>query len=241
MIKIALSWDDGAEEDMKLMELSSKFNMPAIFFIPAANPERKVLSVDDINTISANGFEIGSHTYSHTYLTNLMPERAEEEMISGKDYLEQQLGKDIPHFCFPGGKYNSDLIRISKKHFSSVRTADTGAIVGEDTFIIKPAFHFYERGRLSLIYNSIKNFSPLFYNILKNISQTDYYKLLIQIIEELNRRTSLSRIIIWGHSWELEKYNLWSQLEYMFRYFNENLPESVLSYSGMLNFKNIQE
>lgn len=240
MIKIAFSWDDGAKEDMKLMELSSRFNMPAIFFIPASNPERKVLSVDDINTISANGFEIGSHTYSHTYLTNLMSEIAEEEMINGKDYLEQLLGKDIPHFCFPGGKYNSDLIRISQKHFSSVRTADTGAIVGEDPFIIKPAFHFYERGRLSLIYNSIKNFSPLFYDLLKNISQTDYFKLIIKIIEELNRRTYLSRIIIWGHSWELEKYNLWSQLEYMFRYFNENLPESVMSYSDLLDSNKIQ-
>jgi len=241
MISISFSWDDGAIEDLKLMDLSLKFNMPSIFFIPATNPERRVLSKDNIKTLAKNSFEIGSHTYSHSYLTNLLPDRAEEEMLKGKDFLEQLLGKDIPHFCFPGGKFNSDHVKVSKKYFSSARTADTGALIGEDPFLIKPTFHFYDRGRISLLYNSIKNLSPILFSLLKNFSKSDYYQLLIRLIDDLNKRSSLSRIMIWGHSWEIERYNLWSRLEFLFRHISDNYSVNILNYSDLLTSVNVKK
>ena len=71
MVLIAFSWDDGADEDMKLMDLSSVYKIPGMFFIPATNPERKVLSAENIKKIDNNRFEIGAHTYSHKYLSKL--------------------------------------------------------------------------------------------------------------------------------------------------------------------------
>jgi peptidoglycan/xylan/chitin deacetylase (PgdA/CDA1 family) len=156
MIRISFSWDDGAPEDLKLMDLSLNYKVPGIFFIPAKNKERGVMSVDSIKTLSNNNFEIGAHTYSHSYLTDMSLEEADDEISSGKEYLEQILGKEVPHFCFPGGKYNMKLVETSKKYFKSARTADTGAMVRPQSFLIKPTFHFYNRGRLSLIYNSLK-------------------------------------------------------------------------------------
>src|SRR5450759_2035031 len=129
MVYISFSWDDGAIEDLKLMDLSLKYSIPGIFFIPATNMERGVMPDENIKTLSKNNFEIGAHTYSHLYLTKLEFKKADEELLSGKDFLEQLLGREIPHFCFPGGKYNPELVEASKKYFKSARTADTGALI----------------------------------------------------------------------------------------------------------------
>ena len=72
MVLIAFSWDDGAVEDLKLMDLSLKYSIPGLFFIPATNTERKVLSGENIKKIDNNGFEIGAHTYSHKYLSKFL-------------------------------------------------------------------------------------------------------------------------------------------------------------------------
>ena len=52
MITVNFSWDDGAAQDLKLMDLSLKYDMPGMFFIPAENSERKVMSKIDITEIS---------------------------------------------------------------------------------------------------------------------------------------------------------------------------------------------
>ena len=109
MIKISFSWDDGAIEDNKLKDLCIKYKIPSIFFIPAKNSERGVLSKVEIRQIFESGFEIGAHTFSHKYLTELDLQSAELELYNGKEYLQDIIGQEIPHFCFPGGYFNDEL------------------------------------------------------------------------------------------------------------------------------------
>lgn len=234
MVQLSFSWDDGAEEDLILMDLSLNHNIPAIFFIPATNPERKTISGTDIKTLAVNGFEIGAHTYSHLYLTEIPFENAHEEIKSGKFFLEQLLGREVAHFCFPGGKFNSELTEVSKRYFLSARTADTGAVIQDESFLIKPSFHFYNRGKSSLVYNSFINNSPVFKLMLMNIYYTDYFELLKKLIADLDSLPGRYRIIIWGHSWEVEKFQLWPKLEDLFHYLNESHPHSITAYSGLL-------
>jgi len=234
MLKIAFSWDDGSLEDLKLLDFSVKNGIPGIFFIPGSNRERNVLNRQDIKTILANGFEIGSHTLSHTYLTEIPLIKAEEEMLQGKDYLEQILGQKIPHFCYPGGKYNKQLTSIGEKYFASARTADTGAVVMNNTFLIKPAFHFFNRGKKSLFYNSLKQRSPIFRLLLSRLSVNDYFKLVTSLTDALAESDKIYRIIIWGHSWEIENYKLWDKLKELFRHLNINHAESISGYSELL-------
>lgn len=234
MITVNFSWDDGAAQDLKLMDLSLKYDMPGMFFIPAENSERKVMSKIDIKEIASNKFEIGAHTYSHTYLTKLSLKHAEEELVNGKLYLEDILGEKISHFCFPGGKYNQNLLQISKQYFLSARTADTGALVESINYIIKPTFHFYDRGKKSLFYNSLKNNYIVFRTMLKNIIKDDYFSLLQSIIIDLYKSPNNYNIIIWGHSWELERFGLWDKLENLFNFINNNAQVGKISYSDLL-------
>ena len=241
MVLIAFSWDDGAVEDLKLMDLSLKHRIPGLFFIPATSTERKVLSGENIKKIDNNGFEIGAHTYSHIYLSKLLLNEAQVEIISGKDYLEQLLGKEVYHFCFPGGNYNSELINMTRLYFNSARTADTGALLGKDSFLIRPAIHFYDRGKLSLLYNSVKNMSLICPAILMNLSEDTYFELLKKIIEGLNNYRGTHRIIVWGHSWEIEQFSLWGELEDFFQWLTKNYSSNLRNYSEILKSDNISD
>lgn len=241
MVLIAFSWDDGAVEDLKLMDLSLNYKVPGLFFIPATNTERKVLSGENIKKIDNNGFEIGAHTYSHKYLSKLSLNEAQLEIVSGKDYLEQLLGKEVYHFCFPGGMYNSELINMTRRYFSSARTADTGALLGKDSFLIRPAIHFYDRGKLSLLYNSVKNMSLVCPAILKNLSEDRYFDLLKKIIEGLNNYRGTHRMIVWGHSWEIEQFSLWDDLDDFFQWLTKNYSLNLRNYSEILKSNNISD
>lgn len=241
MVNISFAWDDGAIEDLKLMDLSIKYKIPGMFFMPATNAERKVLSEENIKRIDNNGFKIGAHTYSHKYLSKLPLNEAQVEIVSGKDYLEQLLGKEVNHFCFPGGMYNSELINMTRRYFSSARTADTGALLGKDSFLIRPAIHFYDRGKLSLLYNSIKNMSLICPAILKNLSEDSYFDLLKKIIEDLSNYSGTHRMIVWGHSWEIEQFSLWDDLVDLFQWLTKNYSLNLRNYSEILKCNNISD
>lgn len=234
MVKITFSWDDGSTEDMKLMELSLKYNLPGIFFIPASNNERDVMSENEIKIISGLNFEIGAHTFSHVYLTGISLEKAEQELVMGKTYLEQLLGKEVPHFCFPGGRFNQKLVEVSRKYFKSARTADIGSISCDNSFLIKPTFHYYNRGVNSLIFNGLKNSFPISLLALKNILSLNYFEIIKNIIEDLSKFNDTAYVMIWGHSWEIDKYELWGKLEDLFQDINGKYQGNILNYSDFL-------
>lgn len=191
-----------------------------------------------IKNLDANNFEIGAHTYSHTYLKGLESAIAEEEMLNGKIFLQDLLAKEISHFCFPGGRYDSKLVRISKKYFKSARTADTGALIYKPSFLIRPTFHFYERGTKSILFHSFKNNTSLFLAILKNKKNIDYFTLLESVLRELEKSPETYGIIIWGHSWEIDACQLWSRLEQLFIFINSYLKHCKTTYSDLINFNN---
>jgi peptidoglycan/xylan/chitin deacetylase (PgdA/CDA1 family) len=234
MVIISFAWDDGSFEDLKMMDLSLNYNIPAIFFIPVTNSERSVIPKSEVKAIAGNGFEIGAHTYSHSYLTYLPLTKADMELTSGRDFYEQLLGKEIQHFCFPGGKYNYKLVAMAKNHFKTARTADTGAIISESRFLIKPTFHFFDRGKKSLIYNSFKNSSLIGYLTMKNIFSRGYFNLLKNIIADLKDFPDTHRIIIWGHSWEIEQFSLWGELEDFFQWLNKDYSSNLQHYSEIV-------
>jgi peptidoglycan-N-acetylglucosamine deacetylase len=235
MIRISFSWDDGAREDLKLMDLSLRYEMPGMFFIPAVNNERSVINPREIMTLAGNNFEIGSHTYSHTYLTHLPIKKAEDEIVNGKNYLQDLLGKEITHFCFPGGKSNTALIDFSKRHFKSARTSDTGSYVNSGEFLVKPTFHFYNRGKKSLFFHSFINTFTLFQATIKHIINDDYFTLIQSVIEDLANSNQQNNILIWGHSWEIEKYENWKKLEELFAFINSHPSVEKILYSKLLN------
>lgn len=220
-MKIAFSWDDGALEDRKLFELHEKYEIPGMFFVPTKNREgRNVLTSQMIRDAESKYVEFGGHTQNHTYLTSIPLENVENEVVLNKKYLEDCLGHEINDFCLPGGKYSDDVLEIVYKHFKTVRTADIMNFKYSGG-PLKPAIHFYPRGVKSLLGNACRHnsYREMIY-VVTHMNKGDF-ELMDGIIEKEKKKDD-SVAMIWGHSWELEQYQLWDKLEHFMKLAKES-------------------
>lgn len=58
--------------------------------------------------------EVGAHTVTHPYLSQLSKTSQEKEILDGKDVLARLTGKEIRYFAYPGGEYNADTLDVVK-------------------------------------------------------------------------------------------------------------------------------
>jgi peptidoglycan/xylan/chitin deacetylase (PgdA/CDA1 family) len=89
---ITISVDDGHPKDLIMADLPVKYDLKATFYDPCKNVEREVLLATEIRHL-AEIFEIGSHTYNHKVLKGLPRQVIRQEVLDGKNYLEELLGK----------------------------------------------------------------------------------------------------------------------------------------------------
>ena len=59
---------------------------------------------------------LGAHTQNHKKLTQLNPEKLEQEIAVNKMTLEEWLGTAIDYLAYPYGNYNDEVLSIVKKH-----------------------------------------------------------------------------------------------------------------------------
>ncbi len=74
------------------------------------------LRTEQIKSFADSGFEIGSHSVTHSLLTaDYMNEsKINFELKQSKIYLEGITGKPVNSFCFPSGYHNSKTIELAK-------------------------------------------------------------------------------------------------------------------------------
>jgi peptidoglycan/xylan/chitin deacetylase (PgdA/CDA1 family) len=65
-----------------------------------------IMDATQIREWIAAGHEIGSHTLSHPYLSQISLDQAREEVLASKMKLEDQFGVPVHHFCYPYGDLN---------------------------------------------------------------------------------------------------------------------------------------
>ncbi len=227
-MKIVFTWDDGALEDLKLFELHRKYNIPGMFFVPNYNKEgREVLFPEMIKENCSELISFGGHTVTHSYLPTIPKEKLDSELRDNRDSLAGLTGELIEHFCLPGGKYDEELLKTAFKYFKTVRTADTMNFKHKGV-LCKPAFHFYPRGKKSLLVNAIRNKNIKgFWDVVTNIDKS-YFELFYKLLEK--NKHSDSVFVIWGHSWEIEELNLWTELENLMKHLSENYSEFCVKY-----------
>ena len=86
------------------------------------------------NIGSSAHFAFGGHTHHHPYLTQLSPEKQQEEIIENKRLLEQIGRKPVRYFAYPGGKYSLPIIDIVKACGFSAACAEKSLNLGEPRF-----------------------------------------------------------------------------------------------------------
>ncbi|MDP4238378.1 MAG: polysaccharide deacetylase family protein [Bacteroidota bacterium] len=214
---LTTSWDDGHPLDLKLLGLLEKYNLKATFYIPLSNSENPVMGKSLIQELSTYQ-EIGGHTISHTYLNHLSDPVAKYEITQCKVLLEEIIGKPLYAFCFPGGKFsNRDVLFMKNAGYLFGRTTNLLSASNPKFNLMNTSIQTQNHSSTTLLRHCIKRFNigP----ILHNSFFLPFNKSFLKLAEYnlLKCRESNSVFHIWGHSWEIERFNLWNQLEDLFK------------------------
>ena len=126
---VCLTFDDGCATDLLVAApLLQEKGFNATFYITVDHLGRRgYLTEQQLRELSEGGFEIGSHSMTHRYLDDLGQDDLEREIVESKKRLEQITGRGVAHFSCPGGRVNSDVVRIAREAgYDSVATSRVG-------------------------------------------------------------------------------------------------------------------
>jgi len=114
---VVITFDDGCETDLLMAgPLLHEHGMGATFYVTTGFMGKKgYLTVQQLRELHGLGFEIGCHSMTHPYLSDLDTARLRNEVAGAKAQLEQWLGSRIEHFSCPGGRYNPQVQAVVRE------------------------------------------------------------------------------------------------------------------------------
>lgn len=85
------------------------------------------------------GMDVGSHTLTHSRLTQIRPDVAYCEISESRSQLQDQLGCDVRHFCYPYGAFGDEHCQMVRDagYVSATTTQRGRVILGDDPFRYK--------------------------------------------------------------------------------------------------------
>ena len=126
---VCITFDDGCETDLiSAAPLLNKFGFRATSYITVEYLNKPgYMSHAQVRDLHAAGFEIGCHSLTHPYLTDIDDDRLREETQVAKDKLEQIAGVRVEHFSCPGGRWDARVqAAVKQAAFRTMTTSRTG-------------------------------------------------------------------------------------------------------------------
>lgn len=219
---ITTSWDDGHPLDVKLCSLLKDYGINATMYIPIANPENKVISTDTIRALSKD-FEIGGHTFNHAWLTQVDKNSLIYEVTESKNVLESIIRKEVVSFCYPRGLYDKKVIdKLKESGYKLARTVRSLCTTLSRPLEYHPTIYAFD-------YNLIAKGK----HIVTASNRSLATKLLLtgNIFRrwDMIAKKSLDHVLenggiwhLWGHSWEIDRYDNWALLRDVLEYTKVN-------------------
>ncbi len=127
---VAITFDDGCETDLlTAAPLLRDVGFSATFYVVVDFLGRPgYLSQAQLRELRSARFEIGCHSMTHAFLSDLNPEELRNEIAGAKEKLEQLLGEPVEHFSCPGGRWSRKVAHEAKAAgFRSLATSRVGA------------------------------------------------------------------------------------------------------------------
>ncbi len=211
---VTISVDDGHPLDIRTAELFTSYGIAATFYVPARNPERRVLTPPQLREI-AQHFEVGSHTLNHLPLTTVTRERAWLEISEGKAWLQDVLGKPVTSFCYPRGKYTRGIVdMVERAGFVGARTCAFNRTDFPDNpyrFGVSTQAHNHGRGiqmRHALLE---RNFQGALNFVKVYRAETNWENHFRMALDEAETKGGVAHLTM--HSWEIDENGDWEKFE----------------------------
>lgn len=126
---VVITFDDGCESDLlgAAPALQSAGFCATFYVVVDWLGRPGWLSKAQLCELSKAGFEIGCHSKTHAYLTDLTLDGLRDEIVKAKDLLEQIIGKRVDHLSCPGGRWNRRVAEVARQAgYRSVTTSRIG-------------------------------------------------------------------------------------------------------------------
>jgi len=89
----------------------------------------RLLDWSRIREIADHGIAIGSHTRTHPRLTQCSTDQLRSEIADSKKIIEDKLGREIRHFCYPFGDYDRRAIdAVRRAGYATACTTEKGVV-----------------------------------------------------------------------------------------------------------------
>jgi peptidoglycan/xylan/chitin deacetylase (PgdA/CDA1 family) len=128
---VFITFDDGSADQYKAAEVLSRYKVQACFFVNTGDRDKEFINArpvtklppmtwEQIRDLHRRGHIIGSHTVTHTNLSQLQPYEIAREMLESKKSLEAAIGDKVEFFAFPYGtlkEISQEALLIAKRFY----------------------------------------------------------------------------------------------------------------------------
>ncbi len=143
---VCITFDDGCETDLiAAAPVLREFSFDATFYLTAGflgTPG--YLNAGQVRELDAQGFQIGCHSMTHPYLSDLPEPELKREIVEAKLHIEEIVGHPIEHFSCPGGRYDQRTLQMA-------RHAGFATVANSQFRANSPATSPYELGRVAML------------------------------------------------------------------------------------------
>jgi peptidoglycan/xylan/chitin deacetylase (PgdA/CDA1 family) len=116
---------------------------------------RGYMSAAQLRELDSQGFEVGCHSMTHAYLSDIGEPDLKREIVDAKDRIEQIVGHEIEHFSCPGGRYNNRALEMARR-------AGFQTVANSEFHANTPGTNPYQLGRVAMLRDlSINEFAGL--------------------------------------------------------------------------------
>jgi peptidoglycan/xylan/chitin deacetylase (PgdA/CDA1 family) len=240
---VTTSWDDGDPLDLGVASLLTEFNLPGTFYIPVRGHHRSArMGRADMQSLDAQGFEIGAHGVSHPNLTQCSELQLAVEVESSKKRLEDDLGRELSMFAYPRGRYSPKVIAAVKQAgFEGART--TAMLAREltfDPYRMPTSLQVFPHSKSDYIRNLARagdlNRAWNFLTKLRN--SMGWVDLAMDLFDSVLEQGGVWHL--YGHSWEIGDLKLWEGLRVVLEYVSKRPGVKYLPNGEIVEFGGLE-
>ena len=127
---VTFTWDDNSKTHYQILApIFEKYNSRCTFYINPGEKGFRKSHEDGYKMLSAHGFEMGSHGYTHHYFSTLSSKEFVQQLTNAREDILTMFGRVPTTFAFPHHDFDYPMLHNAKRF--SLKTAASIDSVGE--------------------------------------------------------------------------------------------------------------